>query len=160
MCHRRALAPAEHNLRHLDLDVPHRVLTVVTGVSGSGKSSLVFDTICRESQRRYFETFSTYARQFLGRYSRPAVADIDGLPPAVAVDQKTVVRNPRSTVGTLSELYDWLRLLFARLGRPPAGAGADFPAADATPVLVQQSARRVPGVSRPRRRGSARSRTC
>jgi excinuclease ABC subunit A len=106
----------ENNLRSVDLEIPHRSLTVVTGVSGSGKSSLAFDTVCREGQRRYLESFSTYTRQLLGKMGRPAVAHISGLAPALAIDQKTVVRNPRSTVGTLTELYDYLRLLFAKVG--------------------------------------------
>ncbi|MCP5107091.1 MAG: excinuclease ABC subunit UvrA, partial [bacterium] len=101
----------EHNLKSIDVEIPHHQLTVVTGVSGSGKSSLVFDTICKEGQRRYLESFSAYARQFLGKLGRPSVGHIEGLSPAIAVDQKTVVRSPRSTVGTLSELYDYLRLL-------------------------------------------------
>ncbi|MGI5864831.1 MAG: excinuclease ABC subunit UvrA [Myxococcales bacterium] len=111
----------EHNLKGVDVELPRNALTVVTGVSGSGKSSLVFDTLCREGQRRYFEAFSTYARQFLARLSRPAVAQIDGLSPALSIDQRAVVRSPRSTVGTLTELYDYLRLLFARLGQGPEG---------------------------------------
>jgi excinuclease ABC subunit A len=113
---------AEHNLVGIDVDLPRQALVVVTGVSGSGKSSLVFDTIGREAQRRYLETFSSYARQFLGRLARPAVRSISGLSPAIAVDQRTTLRNPRSTVGTLTGLYDDLRLLFARLGSAPAGA--------------------------------------
>jgi excinuclease ABC subunit A len=107
---------SEHNLKSVDVEIPHHQFTVVTGVSGSGKSSLVFDTICKEGQRRYLESFSTYARQYLGKLGRPSVGRIEGLSPAAAVDQKTVVRSPRSTVGTLTELYDYLRLLFARLG--------------------------------------------
>ncbi len=112
---------AEHNLKSVDVEIPHFQLTVVTGVSGSGKSSLVFDTICKEGQRRYLESFSAYARQFLGKMGRPSVGHIEGLSPAIAVDQKTVVRSPRSTVGTMSELYDYLRLLFARLGQNEPG---------------------------------------
>jgi excinuclease ABC subunit A len=112
---------SEHNLRAIDVDVPRGTMTVVSGVSGSGKSSLAFDTICREAQRRYLETFSSYARQFLGRMARPAVRSIDGLSPAIAVDQRTTTRNPRSTVGTLTGLHDDLRLLYARLGTPPPG---------------------------------------
>ena len=112
---------AEHNLKGIDVELPRGALVVVTGVSGSGKSSLVFDTIGREAQRRYFETFSSYARQFLGRVGRPAVASITGLSPAITVDQRTTLRNPRSTVGTLTGLYDDLRLLFARLGVAPPG---------------------------------------
>ena len=112
---------SEHNLKAIDVAIPRRAITVVSGVSGSGKSSLAFDTICREAQRRYLETFSSYTRQFLGRMARPAVRAIDGLSPAIAVDQRTTTRNPRSTVGTLTGLHDDLRLLFARLGTAPAG---------------------------------------
>jgi excinuclease ABC subunit A len=112
---------SEHNLKGIDVDLPRGAITVVSGVSGSGKSSLAFDTICREAQRRYLETFSSYARQFLGRMARPAVRSITGLSPAIAVDQRTTVRSPRSTVGTLSGLHDDLRLLFARLGTPVEG---------------------------------------
>ncbi len=107
---------SEHNLKNVSLNIPHHQITCFTGVSGSGKSSLVYDIICKESQRRYFESFSSYARQFLGKMSRPEVEHIEGLLPAISVDQKTVSRNPRSTVGTISELYDYLRLLFARCG--------------------------------------------
>ena len=113
---------SEHNLKGIDVDLPRGALVVVSGVSGSGKSSLAYDTIFREAQRRYLETFSSYARLFLGRMSRPAVTSVDGLSPAIAVDQRSTLRNPRSTVGTLSGLYDDLRLLFARLGSAPAGA--------------------------------------
>jgi excinuclease ABC subunit A len=112
---------SEHNLKAIDVEIPRRAITVVSGVSGSGKSSLAFDTICREAQRRYLETFSSYARQFLGRMARPAVRSIDGLSPAIAVDQRTTTRNPRSTVGTLTGLHDDLRLLYARLGTAPVG---------------------------------------
>ena len=112
---------SEHNLKAVDVNLPRGAITVVSGVSGSGKSSLAFDTICREAQRRYLETFSSYARQFLGRMARPAVRSITGLSPAIAVDQRTAIRNPRSTVGTLSGLHDDLRLLFARLGAPVDG---------------------------------------
>ncbi|MEN6559518.1 MAG: excinuclease ABC subunit UvrA [Acidobacteriota bacterium] len=112
---------AENNLRNVDVDIPHGRLTVVTGVSGSGKSSLVFDVVYREAQRRYLETFSSYARQFMGKLRRPEVAHITGLSPAVAVGQRTSAAGPRSTVGTLTELHDDLRLLFARLGRSPDG---------------------------------------
>lgn len=112
---------AENNLRDVDVDIPHGRITVVTGVSGSGKSSLVFDVVFREAQRRYLETFSSYARQFLGKMRRPEVAHISGLAPAVAVSQRTASPGPRSTVGTLTELHDDLRLLFARLGESPDG---------------------------------------
>ena len=106
----------EHNLRGVDVDIPRESLTVVTGVSGSGKSSLAFDTIYKEGQRRFLESLSPYARQFLGQVEKPQVDHLDGLSPAVCVDQKTAGRNPRSTVGTLTETLDHLRLLFARLG--------------------------------------------
>ncbi|HEY3452341.1 MAG TPA: excinuclease ABC subunit UvrA [Myxococcales bacterium] len=112
----------EHNLQHVDVDLPRDSLIVVTGVSGSGKSSLAFDTLFREGQRRYLETFPSYARQLLGKLERPAVEHIHGLSPALAVDQKSTIRNPRSTVGTLSELHPYLRLLFARLGTATCSA--------------------------------------
>ena len=108
----------EHNLRNVDVDVPRDKLVVITGVSGSGKSSLAFDTIYAEGQRRYVESLSAYARQFLGRMDKPDVDHIEGLSPAISIDQKGVSRNPRSTVGTVTEVYDYLRLLFARGGRP------------------------------------------
>ncbi len=112
-----------HNLKRVDVDIPRGALAVVTGVSGSGKSSLAFDTIGAEGRRRYLETFSSYARQFLGRLLRPAVGHIDGLSPAVSVEQSTIVSNPRSTVGTMTEIYDLLRLCWARLGSVPDGRG-------------------------------------
>src|SRR5471030_738873 len=104
----------QNNLRNLDLDLPLNQLIVVTGVSGSGKSSLVFDTLYAEGQRRYVETFSPYARQFLDRMDRPQVDRIDGIPPAIALDQTNPVRTSRSTVGTMTEINDHLKLLFAR----------------------------------------------
>ena len=106
-----------HNLKNIDFEIPHNSLTVVTGVSGSGKSSLAFDTIYAEGQRRYVESLSAYARQFLERIEKPDVDVIDGIAPAVAIRQKNTTRNPRSTVGTATEIYDYLRLLFARVGR-------------------------------------------
>ncbi|MBV8051248.1 MAG: excinuclease ABC subunit A, partial [Acidobacteriaceae bacterium] len=106
-----------HNLKNIDLEIPHNSLTVVTGVSGSGKSSLAFDTIYAEGQRRYVESLSAYARQFLERIEKPDADVIDGIAPAVAIRQKNSTRNPRSTVGTATEIYDYLRLLFARIGR-------------------------------------------
>src|SRR5947207_5627237 len=106
----------QHNLKNLDLDLPRGKLTVITGVSGSGKSSLAFDTIYAEGQRRYVESVSSYARQFLERLPRPDVDVIHGLTPAVAIQQVASARSARSTVGTATELYDYLRLLFARLG--------------------------------------------
>src|SRR5829696_6805510 len=108
----------EHNLRGVDLDLPRDSLIVFTGLSGSGKSSLAFDTIFAEGQRRYVESLSAYARQFLGQMDKPDVDFIEGLSPAVSIDQKSTSRNPRSTVGTITEVYDYLRLLYARAGTP------------------------------------------
>ncbi|NMB19661.1 MAG: excinuclease ABC subunit UvrA, partial [Firmicutes bacterium] len=108
----------QHNLKDINLEIPRNKLVVVTGLSGSGKSSLAFDTIYAEGQRRYVESLSAYARQFLGQMDKPDVDSIDGLSPAISIDQKTTSRNPRSTVGTVTEIYDYLRLLFARVGRP------------------------------------------
>ena len=110
------IGAAEHNLKHVDLSFPRNQLVVFTGLSGSGKSSLAFDTIFAEGQRRYLETFSAYARQFIGDMKRPQVDKINGLSPVISIEQKTVSRNPRSTVGTITEIYDFLRLLFARAG--------------------------------------------
>ena len=107
-----------HNLKNIDVNIPRDKLVVVTGLSGSGKSSLAFDTIYAEGQRRYVESLSAYARQFLGQVNKPDVDSIDGLSPAISIDQKTTSRNPRSTVGTVTEIYDYLRLLYARAGRP------------------------------------------
>src|SRR5579863_7819289 len=106
-----------HNLKNIDVDIPHNMLTVVTGVSGSGKSSLAFDTIYAEGQRRYVESLSAYARQFLERMEKPDVDEILGISPPVAIRQKNQTRNPRSTVATATELYDFMRLLYARAGR-------------------------------------------
>jgi excinuclease ABC subunit A len=108
----------QHNLKNIDLEIPRDKLVVITGLSGSGKSSLAFDTIYAEGQRRYVESLSAYARQFLGQMDKPDVDSIDGLSPAIAIEQKTTSKNPRSTVGTVTEIYDYLRLLFARIGRP------------------------------------------
>jgi excinuclease ABC subunit A len=108
----------EHNLRNIDVDIPRDRLVVITGLSGSGKSSLAFDTIYAEGQRRYVESLSAYARQFLGVMEKPDVDVIDGLSPAISIEQKTTGRNPRSTVGTVTEIYDYLRLLWARTGVP------------------------------------------
>ena len=108
----------EHNLKNIDLDIPRDKLVVLTGLSGSGKSSLAFDTIYAEGQRRYVESLSSYARQFLGQMEKPDVDQIDGLSPAISIDQKTTSKNPRSTVGTVTEIYDYLRLLYARVGVP------------------------------------------
>ncbi len=109
---------AEHNLKEIDLDVPRDEFVVFTGLSGSGKSSLAFDTIYAEGQRRYMESLSSYARQFLGQMEKPNVDSIEGLPPAISIDQKSTNRNPRSTVGTVTEIYDYYRLLYARIGIP------------------------------------------
>ena len=108
----------EHNLRNIDIDIPRNELVVLTGLSGSGKSSLAFDTIYAEGQRRYMESLSSYARQFLGQMEKPEVDSIEGLPPAISIDQKSTNKNPRSTVGTVTEIYDYLRLLYARVGIP------------------------------------------
>src|SRR5215207_7806298 len=107
-----------HNLKGIDLALPRDALIVITGLSGSGKSSLAFDTIYAEGQRRYVESLSAYARQFLGQMEKPDVDSIEGLSPAISIDQKTTSRNPRSTVGTVTEIYDYLRLLWARIGKP------------------------------------------
>ena len=109
---------AEHNLKHVDINIPRNELVVLTGLSGSGKSSLAFDTIYAEGQRRYMESLSSYARQFLGQMEKPEVESIEGLSPAISIDQKSTNRNPRSTVGTVTEIYDYLRLLYARIGIP------------------------------------------
>src|SRR5258708_5849619 len=108
----------QHNLKNIDVQIPRNTLTVVTGLSGSGKSSLAFDTIYAEGQRRYVETLSAYARQFLDQMERPDVDAIDGLSPAISIEQKTTSRSPRSTVGTITEIYDYLRLLYASVGQP------------------------------------------
>ncbi|MBR3367963.1 MAG: hypothetical protein IKG66_09305, partial [Lachnospiraceae bacterium] len=108
----------EHNLKNLTLEIPRNELVVLTGLSGSGKSSLAFDTIYAEGQRRYMESLSSYARQFLGQMEKPDVEKIEGLSPAISIDQKSTNRNPRSTVGTVTEIYDYFRLLYARIGIP------------------------------------------
>ena len=124
----------EHNLKNVSLELPRDRLIVFTGLSGSGKSSLAFDTIYAEGQRRYVESLSAYARQFLGQMEKPDVDFIEGLSPAISIDQKTASRNPRSTVGTVTEIHDYLRLLFARIGVPhcpqvrPGGGPPDAPA--------------------------------
>src|ERR1019366_1726400 len=108
----------EHNLKNISLEIPRDKMVVFTGLSGSGKSSLAFDTIFAEGQRRYIESLSAYARQFLGRLDKPDVDDIEGLSPAISIDQKSHSANPRSTVATITEIYDYLRVLFARAGKP------------------------------------------
>src|SRR4028118_4647 len=108
----------QHNLKDINVEIPRDRLTVITGLSGSGKSSLAFDTIYAEGQRRYVESLSAYARQFLDQLERPDVDSVDGLSPAISIEQKTVSRSPRSTVGTVTEVYDYLRLLFSSIGQP------------------------------------------
>ena len=108
----------KHNLKNIDLDIPRDQLTVITGLSGSGKSSLAFNTIYAEGQRRYVESLSSYARQFIGLMEKPEMDTIEGLSPAISIEQRTTARNPRSTVGTVTEIHDYLRLLFAHIGKP------------------------------------------
>ena len=108
----------ENNLKNIDVEIPRDALVVFTGLSGSGKSSLAFDTLYAEGQRRYIESLSSYARMFLGQMEKPDVDSIDGLSPSISIDQKTTSKNPRSTVGTVTEIYDYLRLLYARIGVP------------------------------------------
>src|SRR4030043_258568 len=114
----RITGAAEHNLKNINLDIPRDKLVVITGISGSGKSSLAFDTIYAEGRRKYVESLSAYARQFLEQMQKPAVADITGLPPPIAIEQRSASSNPRSTVATTTEIYDYFRLLFARAGQP------------------------------------------
>ena len=117
----------QNNLKDITLEIPRDKLVVFTGISGSGKSTLVFDTIYAEGQRRYVESLSSYARMFLGQMEKPDVDYIDGLSPAISIDQKTTSRNPRSTVGTVTEIYDYLRLLWARTARSAARRSASRP---------------------------------
>ena len=128
----------EHNLKDIDVDIPRNQLVVISGLSGSGKSSLAFDTIFAEGQRRYVESLSSYARQFLGLMQKPDVDQIEGLSPAVSIDQKSVSHNPRSTVGTVTEIYDYMRLLFARVGKPHCPVcGAEVSAQSAQQIVDQ-----------------------
>jgi len=108
----------EHNLKNIDIELPRDKMIVISGKSGSGKSSLAFDTIFAEGQRRYVESLSAYARQFLGKANKPDLDYIEGLSPAISIEQKTTSKNPRSTVGTITEIYDYLRLFYARVGKP------------------------------------------
>ncbi|GIS53429.1 hypothetical protein Ct9H90mP29_04710 [bacterium] len=108
----------QHNLKNLNIQIPRDQLVVITGLSGSGKSSLAFDTIYAEGQRRYVESLSSYARQFLGLMEKPDIDSIEGLSPAISIEQKATARNPRSTVGTVTEIHDYLRLLYAHIGKP------------------------------------------
>ena len=121
----------EHNLKSVDVDIPRDQFVVITGLSGSGKSSLAFDTVYAEGQRRYVESLSAYARQFLDMMEKPDVDHISGLSPAISIEQKTTSKNPRSTVGTVTEIYDYLRLLFARAGTP-------YSPATGLPIEAQQ----------------------
>jgi len=114
----RVVGARQHNLKNITVEIPRDQFVVITGLSGSGKSSLAFDTIFAEGQRRYVESLSAYARQFLGQMDKPDVDYIEGLSPAVSIDQRATSHNPRSTVGTVTEIYDYLRLLFARVGIP------------------------------------------
>src|SRR5512142_1895654 len=114
----RVVGARVHNLKNITVEIPRDKMVVITGLSGSGKSSLAFDTIFAEGQRRYVESLSAYARQFLGQMDKPDVDFIEGLSPAISIDQKSASRNPRSTVGTITEIYDYLRLLYARIGVP------------------------------------------
>ena len=126
-----------NNLKNIDVAIPRDKLVVITGLSGSGKSSLAFDTLYAEGQRRYVESLSAYARQFLGRMSKPECDYIKGIPPAIAIEQKVNTRNPRSTVGTSTEIYEYLRLLFARIGRTYSPSGHS-----PCPLRAHHSARR------------------
>src|SRR3954471_17689146 len=128
----------QHNLRDIDVEIPRNTFTVITGLSGSGKSSLAFDTIYAEGQRRYVETLSPYARQFLDQMERPEVDSIDGLSPAISIEQKTTNRSPRSTVGTVTEIYDYLRLLYASIGVPHCPlCGAEISRQTANQIIEQ-----------------------
>ncbi len=134
----RVVGAQENNLRNVSVDIPHDKLVVITGISGSGKSSLAFDTIYLEAQRRYMETLSAYARQFIGNFDRPDVEHIDGLRPTISIDQKTISRNPRSTVGTLTEIYDYMRVLYARVGIPHCPACKIKIEAQPTDQVIEQ----------------------
>src|ERR687889_1221761 len=126
-----------HNLKNIDLEIPRDQLVVITGLSGSGKSSLAFDTIYAEGQRRYVESLSAYARQFLEQMEKPDVDLIEGLSPAISIEQKTTGSNPRSTVGTVTEIYDYLRLLFANIGVPHCySCGRDIASHTPDPILA------------------------
>ena len=114
----KIIGARQHNLKNVNVNIPKNKFVVISGLSGSGKSSLAFDTIYAEGQRRYVESLSSYARQFLNMMEKPDVDSIEGLSPSISIDQKTTSRNPRSTVGTVTEIYDYLRVLFARIGTP------------------------------------------
>ena len=129
----------QHNLKNLSLDIPRNKLVVITGLSGSGKSSLAFDTVYAEGQRRYVESLSAYARQFLEQMDKPDVDSIEGLSPAISIEQRTASSNPRSTVGTVTEIYDYLRLLFARIGKPHCPQCGLEIAPQTTPQIIDQA---------------------
>ena len=160
----------EHNLKDVTVRLPRNKLICITGLSGSGKSSLAFDTIYAEGQRRYVESLSAYARQFLQMMEKPDVDSIDGLSPAISIDQKTTCRNPRSTVGTVTEIYDYLRLLYARVGRPHCPVcgrpiAGQSPGADRRPGAAAARGDEVhgPRAGRPRPQGRVQgpaSRSC
>src|SRR6201994_4345707 len=135
----------EHNLKNIDITIPRNELVVITGLSGSGKSSLAFDTIYAEGQRRYVESLSSYARQFLGLMEKPDVDQIDGLSPAISIDQKSTSRNPRSTVATVTEIYDYLRLLYARIGVPHCPIDGSPVVRQTTNGIVDQVVSSTPG---------------
>src|SRR5437879_947247 len=128
----------QHNLKNISLEIPRNSLSVITGLSGSGKSSLAFDTIYAEGQRRYVESLSAYARQFLDQMERPEVDSIDGLSPSIAIEQKTTTRSPRSTVGTITEIYDYLRVVYSSIGVPHCpNCGRAIARQTANPILEQ-----------------------
>ena len=134
----------EHNLKNINVKIPREKLTIITGLSGSGKSSLAFDTIYAEGQRRYVESLSAYARQFLQMMQKPNVDLIEGLSPAISIEQKTTSKNPRSTVGTVTEVYDYLRLLFARIGVPYSPAtGLPIKSQTVTQIVDQIKNRKI-----------------
>ena len=127
-----------NNLKNVDIKIPRNKFIVIAGVSGSGKSSLAFDTLYAEGQRRYVESLSSYARQFLGRMNKPECDFIKGIPPAIAIEQKVITRNPRSTVGTSTEIYEYLRLLFARIGRTYSPVSGEEVRKHTTEDIVQK----------------------
>ena len=147
-----------HNLKNVSLAIPHNLLTVVTGVSGSGKSSLVFDTVYAEGQRRYVESLSAYARQFLERMEKPDVDEISGIAPPIAIRQKNTTRNPRSTVATSTEIYDYLRLLYARAGRSYCPKCGDQVQRDTVDQVAKRMLDQPPGLALVRVVSGARGR--
>src|SRR5690349_10145086 len=139
----RVVGARVHNLKNITVEIPRDKLVVITGLSGSGKSSLAFDTIYAEGQRRYVESLSAYARQFLGQMEKPDLDHIEGLSPAISIDQKGTSRNPRSTVGTVTEVYDYLRLLFARVGHPHC-PNCGLPITQQSPQQIVDSLQTLP----------------